>query len=394
MWKERGVTLPEMLVTMAVILIVVAASYYVLIFFQRSFLGQNIRMEVYSQMRGLISEFEDRLSQAGVGLNLIHTDAYVGAEPAITGIIPLNSDQVNPAGPDNDPDGVIIAIGDIKSLTKPTAPWHPSQGQIELQNIFDSYSGDVLWHAGDVGIIVDQEAFYVFRVEAVDQAGSALQLRSEPVYYSGLLNINESSAPYPIRYRDLLSDAQLLGETGNNHTYQTNSVVLRLNFFGIYHIHYDSAAIFDTEPAYYLVLTTDTRGEADPCNIAQPEPDRCVPLAKNVVDLQLEYISGVANQPEQQIYWCSSGADTADIQYESNPNYSDLYEQVFRNRNLLAIRVTLMLVTESFREKPAEQFKLLPAADRTDEIAIEEFNKKMLRRISVSIFPRNYNTVY
>ncbi len=391
--KEKGLTLPELMISLASIVIVAAAAYYVLIFFQRSFLGQNIRMGVYTEMRGIISELEDKLSQAGVGLNLIHTDAFLGSQPAFNGILPLNNSEVNPSGDDEDPDGVIVAIGNVETLTKPSAPWHPSQSSLYIEKMFHPFTGQPLWNPGDTGIIIGEKAFYVFKVEAVDQAASRLQLRPEPVYYSGLLSVSDSSGPISYRYEDLLDDSQVLGEVGNNYTYSQKSAVMKLNFFGIYFIFYDKNKLFDSEPAYYLVLTTDAKGAADPCNITQPEADRCVPLAKNVVDMQIVYVSKDPLSPKQ-IFWAADGINSQDREYKKNPKISELLNNVFLSRTLTGIRVNLFLVTERFKEQPIEELILPAAGDRPEKSGIKGFEKKMLRAISTSVVPRNYLTVY
>ncbi len=403
--KEKGMTLVELLVAMTIFVLAGIAFTAVLVFHQKSFVRQNKRILLKSQMRTGLLELTDKILSAGSGVAVACNQSYMGSGTvqgltqgtcSFRGIIPLNTPD-DAGGNENGPDGIILAYGNTSTITRfapSQSSWTPSTFSLSLEKFYDTSKvpPTAFWYPGDIGMVMSSDGFYVFQVQQVDNTTQTLYLRDTPVYYSGLLNFNHSGT-ISIAYKDLLPEVVNYSSTkyGNSITYFRNtSVVIKLDFFGIYFID----KIGDD---YYLVASFDTQGAADPCQNGYA-PQRCVPLAKNIVDLQLEYyyIDKPSNPTEKKVL-CSSGEDIpSDYDFEETPNFRDLYGAII-NKQTTAIRISMAGVTEEFTKKYQEHNYLeIPAlGDRgVIQLSGEPWVNMKLEISKIIISPRNMFTVY
>ncbi len=403
--KQRGMTLIELLVALTIFILAGIAFTAVLVFHQKSFTRQNKRILLQSQLRTGLLEISDKILSAGAGIGVACNQSYMGSATSsgltqgtcsFRGIIPLNTPDEG-GGNEKGPDGIILAYGNTSTITRfsPTqSSWTPSTLSLSLEKFYDTSKTpqEAFWHPGDIGMVMSSDGFYVFQVQQVDEGNQTLYLRDTPLYYSGLLNFSRSG-PIPLSYRDLLPAVvdYSTPKYGNSITYFRNtSVVIKLDFFGIYFID----KIGDN---YYLVASFDTQGDADPCQNGYA-PQKCVPLGKNIIDLQLEYyyIDDPTNPTVKRVL-CSSGNDIpGDYDYEEAPSFQELYGAII-NKQATAIRISMAGVTEEFLRKyqKTNYLKVPPLGDRaTFNLNGNPWVKMKLEVSKIIISPRNMFTVY
>ncbi|GEM_PF-2063847 len=405
--RQRGMTLIELLVALTIFILAGIAFTAVLVFHQKSFVRQNKRVLLQSQLRTGLLEISDKILSAGAGIGVACNQSYMGSATSsgltqgtcsFRGIIPLNTPDEG-GGNENGPDGIILAYGDTSTITRfsPTqSSWNPSTLSLSLEKFYDTSKTpqEAFWHRGDIGMVMSSDGFYVFQVQGVDVGNQTLYLRDTPVYYSGLLNFSRSG-PIPISYRDLLPSVvdYSTPKYGNSITYFRNtSVVIKLEFFGIYFID-------KIGENYYLVASFDTRGEADPCQGGYtPQTQKCVPLGKNIIDLQFEYYyMDDPSNPNIKRVLCSLGNDIpADYDYQDAPPFQDLYGAII-NKQATAIKISMAGVTEEFLRKYQKTDHLeIPLIGDRDSLILngEPWVKMKLEVSKIIISPRNMFTVY
>ena len=392
--KERGMSIAELLVVMFIFVLVGLALVSDMIFHQRSFIQENKRVLIKSQIRTAFIDLQEKISQAGAGIAVAGSRTYLGADTTtpFRGIIPLNSGSFNTSGKDTDPDGIIIAYGDVRTLTKiSNSSWYPSNSTLVIDKVINpvSTTGESLWQANDIGMIMSKDGFYIFKVLSVNTSSASLTLRSTPVYYSGEFSYSDSGGPIPLSYRDFLPN--YLNSTnptaGNVLTYERDSSsVIKLNFFGIYFISRINGD-------YYLAVSLDTKGNANPCANGF-DPEACVPLAKNIVDMQMEYIVPDSSTGQVDLYCTSSSQDPLVNQVFENPSFSTLYPIIIL-KQATGVKITISGVTERFREKFQNQMVLRAAGDR-DSLTLtgDPWNRMQLIQLHSTFTVRNFFSVY
>ncbi len=390
--RENGMTLAELLVVLVIFLLVGLALTTAMIFHQRSFLQENKRVMIKSQIRTAFIELQERISQAGAGINVAGTKSYLGADSNVPfrGIIPMNYNTYDGGGNDDNPDGIILAYGDTRTITKLSAgSWHPPSTTMVLEKVKDPVSGESMWNADDIGMIMSKEGFYMFKVTAVNTDTDTLTLRNTAVYYSGLFNYSDMAGPIHLNYLDFLPHYlnPTTDDNGKAITYNRDtSSVIKLSFFGIYFIS-------RINNSYYLTASLDADGNANPCSNGFG-PERCVPLAKNILDMQIEYIvPDPVNPTNPPDLYCTYDPSYAGNAYR-NPSFQALYD-VIVSKQVKSMKITLSGATERFREKYQSQLIIKTAGDR-DSLTLTgtPWNHMKLYQLNNSFDPRNFFSVY
>ncbi len=371
MRNRKGFTLAEIMVSTTILLIVMGTVYAIIISTQRAHLSEGRKLDMHQAARVTQQMLSDSLKGAGAVLSMAHTPSFVGTAVVFNGIYPLNNT--------NFPDGIILAQGDGRGVTRLTASFNPGQTQVNITSANDPTENNrVAWREGDYGIIYQTNGYYIFRVTQTPALGDTILLvREQPVYFSGLLNT--------VHYNDF-TDEQT-GFYGNSFTYDINSPVIRLEFFQIYLVRQDN------QGNRTLTLTTDCEGVADVLNAA-PTPYRNIPILPNIQDLQIEFIS--KDNPPQ--LW--AGTDITFNQDYPNPCGSgpitndcrSFYNQ-FLNRNLFSARVSLLAQTELETEKPGGTIYRKPAMGDAPSLTLPVI-KTHYRLYQFEVLMRNYSTVY
>ncbi len=392
--KERGTTFLEILVALTVFVLIGLAFGAILVFHQKSFVRENKRVLLQTQLRTGLLFIGDKLMSAGAGIGVACTPSYMGSGNgngltqgtcSFRGIIPLNSDK--------GPDGLILAYGNTSTLTRlaPTqSSWTSSNNYMSLEKILDTSQPTPvsMWNPNDIGMIMSSDGFYIFRVVNVDVDNATLQIRPAPVYYSGLLNFSRTG-DIPISYKDQLPSVTnyTSPQPGNTLTYLRNtSVVVKLDFFAIFFVD----QIPNTN-SYYLVASLDTMGSADPCS-GGITSQRCVPLGKNIIDFQVEYF-----EPANQKVYCSQSSDIPQgYTAEDCNSFQELYQGII-TKAITGLRLSLAGVTEQFLKKYQQNnYLILPAlGDRLERKLYDNpWVKMKLDTSVVTISPRNMFIVY
>ncbi len=392
--RERGMTFLEMLIALTIFVMVGLAFSVVLVFHQKSFMRQNKRVLLQTQLRTGLLYIADKVMSAGAGIGVGCTQAYMGTGSgngltqgtcSFRGIIPLNNS--------NGPDGLILAYGNTSTLTRlasTQSSWNPASTSMILEKIMDTSQPTPvsMWSPNDIGMIMSSDGFYVFRVVQVDPDNNTLYLRPTPVYYSGLLNFSRS-AEIPISYVDNLPSVTnyTSPQPGNNITYfRDTSVVIKLDFFSIFFV--------DKIPntgSYYLVDSMDTEGSQDPCGGGVASL-KCVPLGKNIIDMQVEYFA-----PSEGVVYCSNSTDIPQGYTAQDCNsFQDIYQRII-TKTITGMRITLSGVTEQFIKKYQKtDYLLLPALGDRGQIQLsgEPWTKMKLDTSFLTVSPRNMFIVY
>lgn len=304
---HRGFTLIEVLVALAVTSLIMIGTYSLIIVNQKQHLREDRLRELIGTTRSLETFLCDDFRSAGAILSMLHTRNYLGKEVPFNGIQPLNNSAY--------PDGVILAAGDPDATTILSADWTPG-GSMTLDP-----TNPGSWDVGDIGLVMTENGYYIFRVTAV--AGNVLSLRNSSVYHSGLLQ--------SAHFNDYLEDQ--LGYSGDGLTYQKNNPVVRLSYFRIYLVRTEA------DGSQTLTVATDCEGTAD---IEDNESDTIgIPLVENVFDFQIDYVT--QDQPPQ--YWAS--LRTVGVNYPdpcSDPGSEDCisFRRIFTNRTMGNARIFMM----------------------------------------------------
>lgn len=263
--NNKGFSLIELIISSVATLIIMGSIFSVLISFSKKSNDDQSRVRQIQESRFVMNILSSDLKNAGSMLTL--GKAYLAGVPYFTGIYPLNKDD--------NPDGIIIASGDPDALTTLYTSYTPSASNDIPVMTTDVCTDCTKWQEGDYGIIMGIDGYYVFIVtKTPDPGDSVLEKRTQPVYYSGLLDSDG--------YED-----DRLGSTvdGNAITYPMTAPVIRLSNFSIYLIksQYDSDLGRNRRD---LVRVVDAVNIADVLN-----NDTAVKyvLASNIWDMQIGY---------------------------------------------------------------------------------------------------------
>lgn len=292
--SEKGFSLLELMITTSIFLVVLLGVYTMVSHFSDTSRTENSRLRMQQETRYLTANFASELKNAGAVLTVTNTGSFLSPEtPYFNGIYPLDNTGF--------PDGIIIAVGDPEAVTTLTVPHNFSDDGPDLQvkstsvpAYYDEPADTTTismnpkdWAAGDIGIVIGQDGYYVFAVESV--TATSITTRAEPVYYSGLLNTSTGQSGAH-KYIDTEAtkgnDVQYPGVAEGG---EPKAPVIRLSSFSIY--------LFKEipHPVYYyvnrrmlrqFVRVSDAMGVADVLNNANAAVDV---ISENIWDMQITY---------------------------------------------------------------------------------------------------------
>jgi hypothetical protein len=343
---------------------------------QRQHIRESLKQEMVSSTRNFQAFLNDDLRNAGAILTLMHTGSFLKAPAPFNGILALNNADF--------PDGIILASGDQRGVTKLTADFSTGGTSLSVESVDyeDKYTGEtgVAWAKDDVGLVMRENGFWVFRVTATPALGdTTIAIRAEPVYYSGLL--------YTDHYDDFIDD-QLGTDGTGDYLADPTSPVVRLHYFHIYLTRVDKND--EGQDMNTLTITTDTLGESDLMGVDATDTIG-IPLIENIIDFQIEYLT------QDGFLWANADgfADPC-----PSPNSADCqtFRKLFVNRNLASLHVFLMTETELDRSITGN-LAAAPKWDKPvmgDSPLISAQTEEKRRRIyyEFEIAPRNYRIVY
>lgn len=374
---EKGFTLIETMVTMSLFFFILFGVYAMILHYGDVTKTEHSRMTMQQESRYMVSSFGDEVKEAGAVLTLSHTSAFLAAAPFFNGIYPLNSTYY--------PDGIIIATGDPEAVTKLTADFSGSDTVLNVEDTtVKSYDPSYpyenpQWGPGQKGIVIGTTGYLVFEVESVPDVNT-INIRAEPVYYSGLL----VTGSY---YDDAQGNA-----AGNTLTYSANSMVARLTNFSIY-VFRDvvdstlSAAHASSQIIRQMIRITDTYGKVDP--LAAGSGAEYSVISENIWDMQISYIAytdfATANRHtalDPTHYYFAGGSISSS---DSAALMNDI-----RNRLLKQMDITFIAIADSLGGKGELTTGTLPAIADNPSPSLP--NRKLsYRRFTFSVDPRNFN---
>ena len=237
------------------------------------------------------------------------------------------------------------------------------------------------WAAGQKGIVIGTTGYLVFEVTGVDTGTNTITTRNTPVYYSGLLDINED-------YKDT-SPAK-----GNDVTYAVKSPVIRLSNFSIY-VFRDvqhpklSSAYGSPQIVRQMIRITDTYGQEDPLD--ESSGAEFSVISENIWDMQISYIA----------YTNFSDADrhtTLDPTHHyfagagTSSDASALVEDI-RGRFLKQMDISIIAIADELGgQGEMSAAASIPAIGDNSNTGLP--NRKIgYRMFSFSVEPRNFNII-
>jgi len=356
MKKQSGFTLIETLITSALVLVIMGSLYMMLIFYSEKSQTEQSRVRLQQESRFLLSMMASELKNAGSVLTLANTGGFLAKTPFFNGVYPLNNTSF--------PDGIIIASGDPDATTKLFgSDYDPSaDGNTIVADDLTVEAGVDPWAVDDIGIIVGDEGFYVFKVQSV--TGNTITKRSQSIYYSGLLST--------ANYTDPETDK------GNNVVYPENAPVIRLTSFCIYLIwEQDDLAL--GRKRRDLVRVVDTLDSADVLSTSSPAEKYII--ADNIWDMQLVYIS-YPDFPDdittKNVYF----------NYNSSGTFDDLVSDI-QSKTFKELELHIIALTDEYEGKGTVSHDVSNIGDHPAYTLPE--GKFMYKRYKLLIEPRNYN---
>jgi len=373
--REQGFSFIETMVAMSIFLFILIPVYNMIVYFGNATKTEQARMAIQQDNRYITTVFAEELKDAGSVLTLSHTGAFLASEAYFNGIYPLNSTLA--------PDGIIVATGDPEAVTKLTSSFGAASNTLNVNSTLvpDSVTDPVdspPWQAGDKGIVIGTDGYYIFSVASVDS--SSITTRALPVYYSAQL------------LSGLYYDTSLSGQTGKDVTYAAGSPVIRLSNFAIYLFEEDVNTKIGSK-IRRLIKVTDTKGVIDVLGATYTDVEKSI-ISENIWDMQISYVAytdfSTANRstvPENAHYYFAGGTSSA-----SN---IDLIADL-RARRLKEIRVSLVTITDQYggmRGKDYVQPKLPVLGDRTEADTLSAKGKFGVKISSFTVEPRNFNII-
>ncbi len=371
---RKGFSLLETMVTMSLFFIILAGVYTMIEHYGNVTKNEHSRMRLQQESRFMASTFADELKEAGAVLTLAHTGGFLGAAPFFNGIFPLNST--------NFPDGVIIATGDPEAVTSLTMDYDAGGDTLNVENLnvaaHDATHPWITpqWSAGDKGVLLGTNGYYVFSVSAVDISGKTITMRDTAVYYSGLLAIpgyySDSSAP-----------------GGNTVDFAKNTPVIRLDNFGIFVFREIPYPHLEGQVTRQLIRITDTKGQANP--LADNSGSEFSVISENIWDMQISYLAYSdfpsatrSTAPEADHYYFAGTGSTGVL--------SNLLDDI-RNKRLKQMNVGIVAIMDDLAGKGTlsaiEDAK--PIGDRaSNDLPGRKLNFKLF---TFSVEPRNFNII-
>jgi len=379
---RKGFSLIETLITMSVFLIVLSGVYVMVVHYGDVSRTENSRLRQQQEARFLMSNFASEVKNAGAILTVTFTGWFLeGKAPYFNGIYPLNKT--------NYPDGIILASGDPEAVTRTAVPFNPGEGNIIQVEDIDVPAYDVTrpyeyrqWAANDIGIVVSDEGFLVFKVE--DVTATTIQMREEPVYYSGLLNTTAS--PFKgIGYSD---PAEI---KGNAIEYPKHAPIVRLSYFSIYlfkEVAHPRDDLSDRLVRQFIRVS-DCFGQEDA--LSEGSDSIKSVISENIWDLQIAYIAYENfkdSDPDTDIdnaHHYFAGGSTSQVVY-------DLLDDL-RARNLKQLDFDAILITDEYGGSGEFEKRKVPAIGDggSYDMPSGKYNYKI---VSFSLEPKNYSIIF
>jgi hypothetical protein len=367
---------------MGLFFIVLGSVYMMVVHYGDVSRTEHSRLRMQQESRYMMTNFTQELQDAGAVLTHI-TSARWGESAYFNGIYPLNQTDY--------PDGFIVAAGDPDGVTRLSENY--SRGEngnfLTVETVYKTTSPDYdatkeyelkPWKAGDKAILINTQGFYVFEVKEVqyqDETNDIIEMREQPVYYSGLLNTFSSRNDTARTYTDIDPNYA----PGNTLTYDKATEVTRLTSFAIYlfqDITYPTA--YGDRLIRQLVRVTDAKGQPDVL-LGDSTAEKSI-ISENIYDMQISY----------RTYLDFTGTTPTGIDYFSGAgSYSDvatLMDEI-KKRQLKQLEITLVSLTDEFAGK-GEMDHLIPALGDEAEYTLPA-GKYGCKILSLTIVPRNYN---
>lgn len=388
--NKKGFSILETLVTMSLFLVVLGGVYVMVVHYGDVSRTEHARLRMQQDSRFMMTHFTQEMKDAGAVLTIASTGEFLeGKDPYFNGISPLNHDDY--------PDGVILAAGDPEAVTKLTQPYlRENDGNfltVETTTLAGYVPGEEWdvspWEEKDKGIIIGPDGYYVFEVKAVTE--TTIEMREQPVYYSGLLNAKTGTSATAAVYAD--KDPDELPEdviTGDTVTYPEDAPVIRLTSFGIYifrevaHPRYAASERMVRQ----LIRVSDTKGDADP--LREYSTAVYSVISENIYDMQIAYRT-YENFGEVAL---DTTMDPNYHYYAGNGTSTDrnLLLTRIRQRQLKQLDLDLVSITDEYGGKGETSHTIPPIGDEeTYEMPPGKYNLKI---ISLFIEPRNYNIFF
>lgn len=380
--NREGFSLIEMLITTAVFVIVLSGVYLMVIHYGDVSRTEHSRLRMQQEARFLLSNFASEVKSAGAVLTVTFTGWFLeGKAPYFNGVYPLNQT--------NYPDGIILASGDPEAVTRLSAPYSKSSGNVlpvedttvPAYNPARPYEYRE-WAAGDIGIVISHEGYLVFKVEEVTR--TSITIRGEPVYFSGLLN-TKASPFMGAGYTDTSA------YKGNAIQYPLHAPVVRLDSFSIYLFKEVAHHLEDVTDRVVrqFIRVTDCFGQEDALSDGSSSVKSVI--SENIWDLQISYIAyerfkeATPDTDIDNAHHYFAGGETSDV-------LDDLLVDL-RARNLKQIDFATISITDDYGGSGEFEQKLLPAIG--DQVAYYlpggKYNYKM---VNFSLEPKNFNIIF
>lgn len=371
MKNEKGITLIETLVSSALMLIILGSAFTLIIHFGNAQKTELALTRLSEESRFMFNAFAEELKDAGAMLTLSHSNSFLSNTPYFNGVFPLDKT--------NGPDGIILASGDPNGATTLTVAFSPPSGPLTVKSTFRKDGITPAWAAGDKGIVIAANGYYVFSVTAVSP--TTLTIRNTAVYYSGLLNNCGTYA-----YTDTLQNPPATVK-GNLITYAGSSSppytpVMRLTNFSIYLFNqiYDNRTKRNINR---LFRVTDTLGVGSTALLNTQSV-----VSDNVYDMQLSYTFYTAFPAAAPTY--TFYRYTPDPALPA-PYDTDTVFSLIQKKYLKEINVTIVVLTDEYGGR-GKIIRTIPAIENQPGFSLPsgKYNYKIY---SYNIQNKNFNIV-
>jgi prepilin-type N-terminal cleavage/methylation domain-containing protein len=377
---QKGFTLIETIITMSLFLVILSGVYLMIQHYGDVSKTEHSRITMQQESRYMVSSFGDEIKEAGAVLTITHTGGFLAAAPSFNGLYPLNSDSY--------PDGVILATGDPEAATVLTADFEKSDAVLNVANAsVNAYDPSFpyenpQWTAGQKGIVIGTTGYLVFEVAGVNTSANTITIRSTPVYYSGLLNINDD-------YKDTIA------AKGNAVTYSVNSPVIRLTNFSIYvfrDVQHPKLSSVSGSPQIVrqMIRITDTFGAANP--IDEDSSAEYSMISENIWDMQISYIA-YTNFSEADRHTTIDPTHHYFAGPGTSSDASALMDDI-KGRLLKQIDISIIAIADELggQGELSAAAKNIPTIGDNSNTGLP--NRKIgFRMFSFSVEPRNFNII-
>jgi len=369
MKNEKGISLIETLIVSTLMLFVLGSAFSMIIHFGNAQKTEMARTRLSEESRFMFNAFAEEMKDAGAMLTLSHSNSFLNNTPYFNGLFPL--DKIN------GPDGIIIASGDPNGATTLTVSYSPPATTINVLSTLKK-DGTSAWAAGDKGIVIAGNGYYVFSVTGT--SANTLSVRNTAVYYSGLLN---NCGTY--QYTDTLRLPATAN--GNTLTYAGSTTapftpVMRLTSFSIYLFDqvYDNRLKRNVNRLFRI---TDAAGAGGAALLNSQSI-----VSDNIYDMQLSYTFYTAFPNDTPNY---SFFETATDPTPAAPLASETAYSLIQKKYLKEINATIVVLTDEYGGKGSLTLTI-PAIKNRPSYTLPS-GKYYFKIYSYNIQNKNFNIV-